>query len=272
MNKKQENVEFERVMQMYHYGNKEKAKCMAMSLMENYIKSVMKKQFPTYTMYYDDLLQEGYMGVLEGLPSYDVKKGRPTTFFRFYIVHNMTEYITKFVNESTAHYQKNNQLIRDVERKYEKLHKEVTDADIAIELGMNIETIIATRKIDGKTLNHIESTDNDFFSGQQEEKSPEELFLEAESRKMLASKINTLSNVERTVLKLYFCEQKSQREISAETGMKADEIRKSKERALKQLRMKLKNDYSAKERNQEDDISFIDDNTAAAAMEMLDLF
>lgn len=39
----------------------------------------------------------------------------------------MTEYITRFVNESTAHYQKNNQLIRQVERKYEKNHKEATE-------------------------------------------------------------------------------------------------------------------------------------------------
>lgn len=183
----------------------------------------------------------------------------------------MTEYITRFVNESTAHYQKNNQLIRQVERKYEKNHKEATDADIAIELGMNIETIKATRKIDGKTLNHIESTDNDFFSNQMEEKSPEEIILESEKRKALADKINSLPEVERVVLKMHFCEQKSQREIARETGLKTDEIRKSKERGIKQLRMRLKNDYSVKERNQEDDISFLEDDMSDAAMEMLDL-
>ena len=153
---KEEQVKFEKIMEMYHHGNQEMAKYLALQAMENYIKSLMKKQFSTYvTKYFDDLLQEGYMAVLEGLETYDVKRAKPTTFFRFYIVHNMTEYITRFVNESTAHYQKNNQLIRQVERKYEKNHKEATDADIAIELGMNIETIKATRKIDGKTLNHI---------------------------------------------------------------------------------------------------------------------
>lgn len=269
---KEEQVKFEKIMEMYHHGNQEMAKYLALQAMENYIKSLMKKQFPTYvTNYFEDLLQEGYMAVLEGLETYDVKRAKPTTFFRFYIVHNMTEYITRFVNESTAHYQKNNQLIRQVERKYEKNHKEATDADIAIELGMNIETIKATRKIDGKTLNHIESTDNDFFSNQMEEKSPEEIILESEKRKALADKINSLPEVERVVLKKHFCEQKSQREIARETGLKTDEIRKSKERGIKQLRMRLKNDYSVKERNQEDDISFLEEDMSDAAMEMLDL-
>lgn len=269
---KEEQVKFEKIMEMYHHGNQEMAKYLALQAMENYIRSLMKKQFPTYvTNYFEDLLQEGYMAVLEGLETYDVKRAKPTTFFRFYIVHNMTEYITRFVNESTAHYQKNNQLIRQVERKYEKNHKEATDADIAIELGMNIETIKATRKIDGKTLNHIESTDNDFFSNQMEEKSPEEIILESEKRKALADKINSLPEVERVVLKMHFCEQKSQREIARETGLKTDEIRKSKERGIKQLRMRLKNDYSVKERNQEDDISFLEEDMSDAAMEMLDL-
>ena len=269
---KEEQVKFEKIMEMYHHGNQEMAKYLALQAMENYIKSLMKKQFPTYvTNYFEDLLQEGYMAVLEGLETYDVKRAKPTTFFRFYIVHNMTEYITRFVNESTAHYKKNNQLIRQVERKYEKNHKEATDADIAIELGMNIETIKATRKIDGKTLNHIESTDNDFFSNQMEEKSPEEIILESEKRKALADKINSLPEVERIVLKMHFCEQKSQREIARETGLKTDEIRKSKERGIKQLRMRLKNDYSVKERNQEYDISFLEEDMSDAAMEMLDL-
>ena len=269
---KEEQVKFEKIMEMYHHGNQEMAKYLALQAMENYIKSLMKKQFSTYvTKYFDDLLQEGYMAVLEGLETYDVKRAKPTTFFRFYIVHNMTEYITRFVNESTAHYQKNNQLIRQVERNYEKNHKEATDADIAIELGMNIETIKATRKIDGKTLNHIESTDNDFFSNQMEEKSPEEIILESEKRKALADKINSLPEVERVVLKMHFCEQKSQREIARETGLKTDEIRKSKERGIKQLRMRLKNDYSVKERNQEDDISFLEEDMSDTAMEMLDL-
>ena len=269
---KEEQVKFEKIMEMYHHGNQEMAKYLALQAMENYIKSLMKKQFSTYvTKYFDDLLQEGYMAVLEGLETYDVKRAKPTTFFRFYIVHNMTEYITRFENESTAHYQKNNQLIRQVERKYEKNHKEATDADIAIELGMNIETIKATRKIDGKTLNHIESTDNDFFSNQMEEKSPEEIILESEKRKALADKINSLPEVERVVLKMHFCEQKSQREIARDTGLKTDEIRKSKERGIKQLRMRLKNDYSVKERNQEDDISFLEEDMSDAAMEMLDL-
>lgn len=70
---------------------------------------------------------------------------------------------------------------------------------------------------------------------------------------------------------MHFCEQKSQREIARETGLKTDEIRKSKERGIKQLRMRLKNDYSVKERNQEDDISFLEDDMSDAAMEMLDL-
>ena len=65
---KEEQVKFEKIMEMYHHGNQEMAKYLALQAMENYIKSLMKKQFSTYvTKYFDDLLQEGYMAVLEGL-------------------------------------------------------------------------------------------------------------------------------------------------------------------------------------------------------------
>lgn len=276
MSKKNKTVNFNRfkeIMKMYYDGDKQKASELALKEMQYYIVSIIKTQFSTYSRaHFQDLLQEGYIGVLQGLELYDINKGMPTTFFRFYIVHNMSEYITKYVNESTAHYQKNNQQIRDLQRKYEEQHKTLTDADISIELGMNIETIKATRKIDGKTLSHIESTDSDFFSMQQEERSPEEMFFETENRKILAKKINTLSPIERTVIKMTFCDQKSQKEIMLETGLKADEVRKSRERGLKQLRMKLRNDYTIKERNQDDDISFVnDDDFIDDAMDMLDL-
>lgn len=74
---KEEQVEFEKIMEMYHHGNQEMAKYLALQAMENYIKSLMKKQFSTYvTKYFDDLLQEGYMAVLEGLETYDVKRAK----------------------------------------------------------------------------------------------------------------------------------------------------------------------------------------------------
>lgn len=44
---KEEQVKFEKIMEMYHHGNQEMAKYLALQAMENYIKSLMKKQFST---------------------------------------------------------------------------------------------------------------------------------------------------------------------------------------------------------------------------------
>lgn len=40
---KEEQVKFEKIMEMYHHGNQEMAKYLALQAMENYIKSLMKK-------------------------------------------------------------------------------------------------------------------------------------------------------------------------------------------------------------------------------------
>ena len=48
---KEEQVKFEKIMEMYHHGNQEMAKYLALQAMENYIKSLMKKQFSTYVAF-----------------------------------------------------------------------------------------------------------------------------------------------------------------------------------------------------------------------------
>lgn len=240
-------MSFEEIMAMYHEGNKELAGEFAVEEMEGYIKSLMKTKFSSYSKYYEDLYQEGLKGLFEALPTYDPTKAKPTTYFHRFVVHNMFEYITTFVSQSTAHYQKFAKMIRDVEKRYEMQGRPCSDADICIETGVNMETIIKTRKTDGKVINHIESSEADFYSETQEEKSAEELFLEKERSRELKRVVGSLNVTEQSVIRCLFFEELSQRETSENLNMTIEEVRKIKEKALRKMRNRMDYEVPHKE-------------------------
>lgn len=231
--------DFQEIMDIYAKGKREKAGEMAIEALEGYLVGLRDQIFGSYKTYYDELYQEGCVGILKALPNYDPKRGMPTTYFKPYIQHQMSAFITNFVSQSTAHYQKNSRAINSVINRYQREGKEVSDTDIAIETGINLETIIQTKKIDGKVINHIESTESDFFSMQRQEKSPEEISLENEDQKILIKSIQGLKEIEKDVIVLIYFEDFSQKKTAEKLHMRVEDVRNIKEQALKKLRHKI---------------------------------
>lgn len=266
--------DFYRIVEMCHSKDAhlvEMSKILAIEKMEGYIVTLLSKTFGSYKKYQEDLYQEGVLGVLKGLPDYNPQIAKATTFFRPYILHQMSAYITSFVSQSTAHYQKNNKLICEVEKRYERAGKVCTDTDISIETGINIETIIQTRQIDRKVINHIESTNNDFFSMERQERSPESIISEKESKNILIKHINSLKPIEQKVIDLIFYQGYSQKNTAIALDIKIEDVRKYKEKAIQKLRYRMGDTYYSKPKDETPDkVSLIEIKNAEDTMEVLD--
>ena len=51
-----------------------------------------------------DLFQEGVVGILKGIDSYNPSRGKPTTYFHPYIIHEMFEFISININRTSNYY------------------------------------------------------------------------------------------------------------------------------------------------------------------------
>ena len=168
------------IMNRYHSKNPAiKANAMedALKELEGYVHHIIKKQYSTYGKYYDDLVQEGKIGIICGLEKYDPLKSKPSTFFNFYIIHEMSKFVDTIVNRTTSHYSANLSKINKVIDKFAKEGREWTAADIAIELNMNMETVIQCLAIkDRKDEMYYETDDVLEQHISDRDKSPEEQF------------------------------------------------------------------------------------------------
>ena len=95
-----------RQMKDYHSGNDElrqKAIDEIVADHSPYIHRVINHWFPTFRKEYgEDMFQEGAMGIIKGLEKYDPAQSKPTTFFHYYILHDITEYIAKIIHGTSC--------------------------------------------------------------------------------------------------------------------------------------------------------------------------
>ena len=91
---------FNALVETYQKGQKlmQDAKEDMVNLLDMFIYYVIERKFNTFKKYTKDLYQEGVVGILKGIDAYKPEKGKPTTFFYIYIVHEMTEFINLNIN------------------------------------------------------------------------------------------------------------------------------------------------------------------------------
>lgn len=100
---KNENLELEILVKEHQEGNKE-ATNKLVEKMSNYVYHLFHKHYGSYLSAEEDLIQEGFVGVMKGLKKYDPKKGALTTFIKPYIIHEMQEYFATEILKTTSYY------------------------------------------------------------------------------------------------------------------------------------------------------------------------
>lgn len=209
--------------------------------LDMFIYYVIERNFNTFKKYTKDLYQEGVVGILKGIDTYNPEKSKPTTFFYIYIVHEMTEFINLNINKTTSHYSANIVKVKKAMNRFEREGRKPTVKDIAQETGISAETIAQAINI-MESSNEVHYDTVDYLDSQMSQRysSPEEEYLKNETIELIQSAINLLPVDEGNVVRLKYGlsgeEPMSYKNISIRLGIQIDKVKKLNSAALRKLR------------------------------------
>ena len=243
-------VDFTELMKDYNSGiswKMDAASDKAIKALDGWIRSIIHKKYSRYARrYFDDLLQQGYLGVCKGLKAYDPGKSKPSTFFYYYILHEMQDWINTMVNKTTSHYDACVRKIKKIIDRYNEEGRPYTVIDISIEAKIPVQTVEESLQIiNGGELSIDSSIDTTNSSLEHilpsEEKTPEQIYIEQENLLILDEAIHRYLDVEEVrVIELMFgihgCAKLNNKAISKELDMPTDKIRRYQVSAFCKLR------------------------------------
>lgn len=242
-------VDFIKLMEDYNSGvpYKVEAACeLAVSSLDGLVRAMIREKYSRYSRrHFDDLLQQGRLGICKGLSSYDPTKGKPSTYFYFCILHEMQEWLNLMVNKTTSHYDGSVRKIKKVIEKYKARSESYTAIDLAIETELPLQTI-------ERSLDIINASETSFEGGfdsmaglenilMSDEKSPEQIFIEEENLRILDNAMHRcLDTQEIRVIELTYgihgVTPLTNKAISKEMNLPSDRIRRYLVSALCKLR------------------------------------
>lgn len=217
------------------------AKTQMISKLSLFIYNIISKQFSTFTKYTSDLYNEAVIGILKGFDTYDPHIAKPSTFFRIYMVHEITEYINTHINKTTSHYAAHIIRVKRALNDFRKDGREPSAKEIAQETGISAETVVQALKINEmKNEVHYDSPELLDTKLTESIKSPEQAMIEMETQNLIAEAVNKLTQDERDVIALKYgltgFEPMAYKTISAKTGISIDQVKKLHNRAIRKLR------------------------------------
>lgn len=210
---------------------------------KKFISHIINKHFSSYkNQWFEDLYSCGVIGLIESLPKYDPDKSMPTTHFGRYIIHEIYDFIAKFVQQTTTHYASKlaaiNRAIAELEREGIETP---TVVDIAMRSGIKPEIVMKSLAIQAAAQNKsLESEEyiSNLMSDLQAQ--PDEIVEQNEGIDIMYRAIQALPCKMREVVlrKNGLCGYESQPNdvISRETGIPPNQIRRIYAKALKLLR------------------------------------
>lgn len=156
-----------------------------------YVTSLITSNYYNYIARHGkDMRQCAFLGIMEGMQTYDPLSGAPTTWFSIYIKHELQEYING-LGGTTSHYAMAKKKIKAVMKKHSDLGIECTIEDIIIETGLSIKTVNKILQTD--TANNTVSFQTNsclVTSLHSNEAQPEDAYLEKEQNEMLLDYIS----------------------------------------------------------------------------------
>ena len=245
---------------------KDKATTEILIRNEPYIKSLIKKFYPTYTSrYMEDMISCGHIGILCGLfkanPPYDPTLSTFSTFFSRYIIHEISDCISQMVHNTSPHYsataKKINKAIA-VLRERGIYEPTLTDIMAETKLGSEaIQTVLLMQSANAALpLDHP----NVMEIPAQEQESPLEVVERLELLEDLQNAMKKLSENERLILELQHGLNGKQRHTQAEIaqilgkGVTVNQVHRMRANAYRtlyhdpKLRAHYENEYKRQEK------------------------
>lgn len=150
------------IMYDYHHGNREKAQRDMIAIMDSYLIHLIITKYHTYVEHHmEELMSQGYLGILIGMQTYDPNRGMPTTWFMRYIHHEIQAYINSQVNHTTQHYNVASKLVYACIDRKKKNNIPYTKGDIYRETGVPLKTIEKCMRIKEITTASLNNSEKD---------------------------------------------------------------------------------------------------------------
>ena len=236
-------------MKLYHGTPAEKDRAIDEIVNENIslIVDIINKHYPSYKRdYFEDLKQEGVVGLLESLEVFDPEKGALATIATFYIIHHINDYISRYIHGVRPHY---NRYIKRVRSAMDELERRgITNpslTDIAILSELSVAEVRRALDVYNKTqLQSYESEEYLDSMVTNTQMTPDEVYEDVEKHEILSSAMAELTPQEVIVVCMKYRigdysvlkKQPSNQEISQESGIPLHMIRQITQQALRKLR------------------------------------
>lgn len=187
----------EKIYEDYHSGDQEKkdaATTAMLGIMSPYILSRVTTKYGSYmNNHLEDLQEQGYLGVMKGLPTFDPKKGRPTTWFVRYIDHEIQQYISKQIHNSSTYYANHSKQVYACIEDHVKNNLPYTTEDIMIETGLPKKTIEKIINIRETTVVPMEGEVGGTLKSTYE--TPEEAMIREEAEELVHNLLQNTSGL-----------------------------------------------------------------------------
>lgn len=199
------------IMKDYHSEDKKvrhNAIENACQRLTNYLWNVIWTYYKSYVeKHREELFQEGIIGILEGLCSYDPHFATATNFFWSFIRHQLSAYINATVNHSNAYFQKHLKIIDAKIAEFEKKGIPWSIKDISIATGINTETVsncIAIKNGNEAPLS-LDSEEFTIALGSKNiSKSAEDVFIDNSEANALYQALDKIPEREALIVKIYY--------------------------------------------------------------------
>ncbi|GIV15021.1 MAG: hypothetical protein KatS3mg022_0456 [Armatimonadota bacterium] len=196
----------------------------------------------------EDLIQEGYLGLLNAIDLYNPDKGTKfSTYATHFIIGQIKHYLRdrgKIIKVPAWIQELHQKLTRVVDSLSQQLGRQPTSAEIGAVMNMDekqVEHLLSTSELFRvASLESGEGEEEDHFSGADIEKleHPDSMTMQVatEERVVLEHAMERLKEIERKVLYAFFYEELSQTEIAQQLGVSCNYVSHILRNSTKKLR------------------------------------
>lgn len=206
-----------------------------------FVGKIINEHFSTYkSEYYEEMIHEAWIGIMENIEDYDPEYSKPTTWAYYPIVHQVSIFVNTISNNTSTHHSLRMKEVKNCIEAFKKRGQTPTVSEISNYTGISVRCVEEEMsRINFTMTSSLESCpiENPSFSdiGQ----NPEAIYVKNDLIERLYKAIDELLPMERNVIKYHFGliddESMSATKIAKKIGATRLEVQTALSRALKKL-------------------------------------